>query len=173
MRAGCARRQASRGVRAALHPVAITDCPPVERPLHFIQQVTSSTPYTLDAFKDLITTTYLARHEEQHTALVAARRPGRAKDAKLVALEDLMAREAAEYASGLLVPDLTDAPTCRLIWHWLDNEVRITQAHVDLLRMVRIAPGSNEVVLAREGKNTLLSVDVEAAGAETMDVERE
>jgi hypothetical protein len=144
----------------------------VERPLHFIAQVTSATPYTLDAFKELITTTYLARNEEQHTALVAARRPGRSKDSKLVALEDLMAREAAEYASGLLVPDLTDAPTCRLIWHWLDHDVRITQAHVDLLRMVRVAPEFTEVVLAREGKPTLLSVDVEAAGAaETMEVE--
>ncbi|KAI5455035.1 translation machinery-associated protein 16 [Naganishia albida] len=144
----------------------------MERPLYFIGRVTSSTPYTLDAFKDLIANTYLARHAEQHAALVAARRPGRAKDAKLVAIEDLMAREAAEYASGLLVPDLTDGPTCHLIWHWLDNDVRITQAHVDLLRMVRVAPDFTEVVLAREGKPTLLSVEVEAAGAPvTMEVE--
>lgn len=147
----------------------------MERPLHFIEQVTSPSPLTLEQFKDLITTTYLSRHASQLATLLAARRPGRAKDTKLVALEDLIARETAEYASGLLVPDLTDGPTCRLIWNWLDNSVRITQAHVDLLRMVRVSPDSAEVVLARQGKDTLLSVDVETPGASevAMDVERE
>lgn len=135
----------------------------VERPLFFISQVTSPSPLTLEQFKDLIATSYLSRNADDLAALLAARRPGRAKDSKLVALEDLIKRENAEYESGLLVPDLTDAPTCRMIWSWLDNDIRVTLAHVDLLRMVRIALGSNEVVFAREGKNTLLSVDVEAA----------
>lgn len=137
----------------------------MERPLHFISQVTSPSPLTLEQFKDLIATSYLSRHADDLAALLAARRPGRAKDAKLVALEDTIKRENAEYESGLLVPDLTDAPTCRLIWTWLENDIRVTLAHVDLLQMVRIAEKSNEVVLARKGKDTLLSVDVEGAAA--------
>jgi hypothetical protein len=143
---------------------SLTDsCAVVERPLFFISQVTSPSPLTLEQFKDLIATGYLTRNADDLAALIAARRPGRSKDSKLVALEDLTTRENAEYESGLLVPDLTDGPTCRLIHTWLDNDIRITLAHVDLLRMARIALKSNEVVLAREGKNTLLSVDVEAA----------
>lgn len=137
----------------------------MERPLFFISQVTSAKPLTLEQFKELIVSSYLSRHANDLAALLAARRPGRAKDAKLVALEDIIKRENAEYESGLLVPDLTDGPTCRLIWTWLDNDIRITQAHVDLLRMVRIAQGSDKVVFARAGKDTLLSVDTEAAVA--------
>ncbi|GHJ88546.1 hypothetical protein NliqN6_4948 [Naganishia liquefaciens] len=137
----------------------------MERPLFFISQVTSTTPLNLEQFKNLIDASYLSRHADDLAALLAARRPGRAKDAKLVALEDIIKRENAEYESGLLLPDLTDGPTCRLIWTWLDNDIRITQAHVDLLRMVRIAKGSDAIVLARAGKDTLLSVDTEAAAA--------
>ena len=151
--------------RSHLHELSVDARAIVERPLFFISQVTSTTPLNLEQFKNLIDASYLSRHADDLAALLAARRPGRAKDAKLVALEDIIKRENAEYESGLLLPDLTDGPTCRLIWTWLDNDIRITQAHVDLLRMVRIAKGSDAIVLARAGKDTLLSVDTEAAAA--------
>ncbi|KAJ9105187.1 hypothetical protein QFC19_003647 [Naganishia cerealis] len=138
----------------------------LERPLFFIAQVTSSTPQTVPALQSLINDTYLGRHAEQLASLLASRRPGRPKPAKLAALEAQIAQERAEYASGLAVPDLTDEKTCRLINHWREHGTRVDKTHVELLRLVRVTPDSDEVTLAREGKDTLLSVHVADKGEE-------
>jgi hypothetical protein len=138
----------------------------VERPLFFIAHVNSVTPLTLDQFKSLIADSYLTRNNDELAAELAARRPGRPKQARLVALEAQIAQETAEYASGLAVPDLTDERTCRLIWHWREHGTRVTKTHVELLRIVRVTPDSTEVVLAKEGKDTLLSVNIGRDGVE-------
>ncbi|KAJ9126604.1 hypothetical protein QFC24_001633 [Naganishia onofrii] len=144
----------------------ITRVTKLERPLFFIAHVNSVTPLTLDQFKSLIAGSYLTRNNEEFAAELAARRPGRPKQARLVALEAQIAQETAEYASGLAVPDLTDERTCRLIWHWREHGTRVTKTHVELLRIVRVTPDSTEVVLAKEGKDTLLSVNIGRDGVE-------
>lgn len=138
----------------------------MERPLFFIAHVNSVTPLTLDQLKSLIADSYLTRNASDLAAELAARRPGRPKQAKLVALEAQIAQENAEFASGLAVPDLTDERTCRLIRHWREHGTRVTPTHVELLRIVRVTPDATEVVLAKEGKDTLLSINIGRDGGD-------
>ncbi len=49
------------------------------------------------------------------------------------------------------VPDLTDPGTCRLIRDWIEQDLSITSAHIDCLRTVRVSPGSDVLVVVREG----------------------
>lgn len=121
--------------------------------------MTSEEPLTLDAFKTLIKDGYIGRNDASIQELESKRRPGRAKDAKLVAAEQAKIVETSEYESGfgkliLLclpriqlwyeyssvsfhsteVPDLTHTGTAKLIWRWLETDTGIKGSHLDSLR---------------------------------------
>jgi hypothetical protein len=60
----------------------------------------SPEPITLSQLKDLIQTGFIGRNDESIAELESKRRPGRAKDSKLVAAEQAKETEMAEYRSG-------------------------------------------------------------------------
>jgi hypothetical protein len=62
--------------------------------------MTSAEPLTLDQLKSYIKDKFIGRNDESIQELESKRRPGRPKDAKLVAAELAKEIEMAEYASG-------------------------------------------------------------------------
>lgn len=72
----------------------------MERPLFFIYSMTSAEPLTLEELRSLIRDKFIGRNDESIKELESKRRPGRAKDAKLVAAEVAKEIEMAEFTSG-------------------------------------------------------------------------
>lgn len=72
----------------------------MERPLFFIYSLTSATPLTLPELKSLIQDKFIGRNDASIAELEGKRRPGRAKDAKLVSAELAKEIEMNEYKSG-------------------------------------------------------------------------
>lgn len=126
---------------------------------------------------------YINRHDERISELLTARRPGRPKEKELLELEEAKRRDGKEWETGfgkfhhflgpsefnshgarymvsrnatadeVEVPDLTDGPTARLMYSWLESDLDVTASHLDLLRFIRVTKGQREegVVVSRKG----------------------
>ncbi|WVF69317.1 hypothetical protein IAT40_004093 [Kwoniella sp. CBS 6097] len=143
----------------------------LQRPLFFLHSLTSPHPLSLPSLKALITEVYIARHDDRINELMGERRPGRPKSKELMELEEVKKREMAEYETGMEVPDLTDAPTVRLMYTWLSNDTSIAHSHVDLLRLIRISANTtmdggaeNGIVLVRKGRAEQMGLGVPILG---------
>jgi hypothetical protein len=62
--------------------------------------MSSGDPLTLDELRSLIRDKFIGRNDDSIKELESKRRPGRPKDAKLVAAEVAKEVEMAEFASG-------------------------------------------------------------------------
>ncbi|WVR06232.1 hypothetical protein IAU60_003262 [Kwoniella sp. DSM 27419] len=141
----------------------------LHRPLFFLHALTSPHPLSLDSLRALITEVYLARHDDRIDELVNERRPGRPKAKELLELEEVRKREKAEYETGMEVPDMTHAPTTRLMYTWHQSDTSISHSHTDLLRVIRIAPGEkSDIVLLRKGKAEEMGLGVPLKGEEAI-----
>ncbi|OCF31315.1 translation machinery-associated protein 16 [Kwoniella heveanensis BCC8398] len=144
----------------------------LQRPLFFLHALSSPNPLSLPSLQALITEVYIARHDDRINELISERRPGRPKSKELLELEEVKKREMAEYDTGMEVPDLTDAPTVRLMYTWLTNDTSIAHSHVDLLRLIRVSAhhtttdgsAENGVVLVRKGRAEQMGLGVPILG---------
>nr|ODN86889.1 translation machinery-associated protein 16 [Cryptococcus depauperatus CBS 7841] len=118
----------------------------VQRPLFFIYSLSSQNPITLESLKALITEVYLKRHDNRIAELTAERRAGRPKPKELSDLEEEKRRETSEYETGMEVPDLTHAPTSHLIYSWIESDININHARLDLLRHIRVGPNMDTIL---------------------------
>lgn len=74
------------------------------------------------------------------------------------------------------VIDLTDGPTTKLMWSWLENGTDLQHSHVDLLPFIRIAKDTPEVVVvSKPGKvgNMGLGDGVEGEGEDWTSIPKE
>lgn len=75
------------------------------------------TTWTIPELHTLIQT-YISRHSSQLDEHISERRQGRPKSARHLALEQEIATEEGEYASGFWVVDLTDQTNVKLFLEW-------------------------------------------------------
>ena len=59
------------------------------------------------------------------------------------------------------VPDLTHAPTTRMLYQFVETDTPLQPSHVDLLRQIRLFKDSEEVVLSRPGRTGNMGLDRE------------
>jgi len=122
---------------------------------------------TLEELHHTIRELWLTRFDEELEQEKAARRKGRPKSAREIALEELKSREAEEYRTGmgklaylayvihrfddlLEVPDLTHAPTVEVFRRWDQKEIAFTE----LLRFIRIFSSQPDIfVVSKPGKH--------------------
>ncbi|WWD04720.1 hypothetical protein V865_002791 [Kwoniella europaea PYCC6329] len=135
----------------------------LQRPLFFLHSLSSPHPLSLASLKALITEVYLARFDSRIEELNAERRAGRPKPKELLELEEIKKREKNDYESGMEVPDLTHAPTTRLMYHWLQSETSMNLSHIDLLRHIRVSP-NGEVILTKKGRGEEMGMGVPLPG---------
>ncbi|KAF8582782.1 hypothetical protein K439DRAFT_1391365 [Ramaria rubella] len=119
---------------------------------------------TLAVLHEIVRDIWLKRHDVELEAERSARRKGRPKSAKQMALEEIVLRETEEYRTGLEVPDITHAPTVTVFRRWGQTGV----GYIDLLRFIRItSEDPTSAVVSRPGKHESLiqggDVEMEAS----------
>jgi len=131
-----------------------------------------ATAISLSELHELVRDVWLKRHDYELGEERSARRGGRPKSTKQMALEEMMLREADEYKTGLEIPDLTHAPTVALFRRWGQTDV----GFLDLLRFIRISSENlDTAVISRPGKHESLTRvrDVEMGGPDELQPSRE
>ncbi|WRT67663.1 uncharacterized protein IL334_004635 [Kwoniella shivajii] len=135
----------------------------LQRPLFFLHSLSSPHPLSLPSLKSLITEVYLGRYDGRINELIADRRPGRPKPKELLELEEIKHRETKEYETGMEVPDLTHAPTVRLMYTWLTSDTSMSASHLDLLKHIRISP-HGEIIVTKKGRAEEMGMGVPLPG---------
>ena len=127
---------------------------------------------SLSELHDLVRDVWLTRHDLALQEEQASRRKGRPKSAKEDKLEEAKRRDAEEYATGLELPDLTDAGTVRLFREWEDGDVsylsilrliRINGAHPDVIHVARVGCGKVVETLDRQPEDREMEVEKQEA----------
>ncbi|WWD18354.1 hypothetical protein CI109_102804 [Kwoniella shandongensis] len=132
----------------------------LHRPLFFLHSLSSPHPLTMSSLKALITEVYVTRNDARINELRAERRPGRPKQNELLVLEEFRRKERHEYETGMEVPDLTHAPTVKLMYTWLQSDNTINHSHVDVLRHIRVSP-DGETLVTRPGHTEEMGLIIE------------
>ncbi|RSH89268.1 hypothetical protein EHS25_002380 [Saitozyma podzolica] len=136
----------------------------LQRPLFFHHAISSPSPLTLSSLKALIEV-YIARNDTRIEELTAERRPGRPKEKELLELEDLRKREAKEFETGFELPDLTHAPTTRLLHTFHAQSINLDAPRLDLLRHIRVIRDSEDVVVSRKGRTEGMGLGTGTGGS--------
>ncbi|CAG7846926.1 SubName: Full=Uncharacterized protein {ECO:0000313/EMBL:CCA75045.1} [Serendipita indica DSM 11827] len=120
---------------------------------------------------ELIRDVWLTRHDLALEEEQASRRKGRPKSTKEDKLEEAKRRDAEEYATGLELPDLTDARTVRLFRQWDGSDVN----YLSILRLIRVSGTHPDVIhVARVGRDKPAGTsDRQPSGDGEMEVDKE